>query len=228
MSEFQSPALEDLEATRELTAFLDAAKAGDANAVVGQLEGVGTPVDACVPQYRRTALHWASEGGHTEVCTKLIEAQADVNFTDRSGATPLHKAAWNGHAGICELLIKHGSDPHAKDQDDETPLVGAVDAATRNAMKAMIAARQQERNDSANSAQPWAETSGRVNQTVKTLVDETVRLHDMVEQLVEQNGRLMDNQQLLVTEVKRLRRLLGQPVDDTGVLEIPVPDQEEY
>lgn len=76
-----------------------------------------------------------------------------------------------------------------------------------------------------------------------------VRLHDMVEQLVEQNGRcvcaeavreskviivirfryrLMENQQLLVAEVKRLRGLLGQPVDDNGVLEIPVQEQEEY
>jgi len=71
----------------------------------------------------------------------------------------------------------------------------------------------------------WKETSGRVNQTVKTLVDETVRLHDMVEQLVEQNGRLMENQSLLVAEVKRLRGMLGQPVEDGDILEV---EQEEY
>ena len=38
----------------------------------------------------------------------------------------------------------------------------------------------------------------------------------------------MENQQLLVAEVKRLRQLLGQPVDDSAILEIPVPEQEEY
>jgi len=52
----------------------------------------------------------------------------------------------------------------------------------------------------------------------------------MVEKLVGQNGRLMENQQLLVAEVKRLRSLLGHPVDAgavAGILEIPVPEEEE-
>jgi len=231
-TEFNSPALDDLEATRELNAFLDAAKAGDVDGVVGHLEGVGTPVDACVPQYRRTALHWACEGGHRDVCVALIDAQADVNFWDRSGATPLHWAAWNSHVGICELLVEHKADPFAKDNDNETALdSSAVDAATKAALNKMIAGQTQPGStDSAleSPSRPWTETSGRVNQTVKTLVDETVRLHDMVEQLVEQNGRLMENQQLLVAEVKRLRQLLGQPVDDSAILQIPVPEQEEY
>jgi len=187
----------------------------------------------------------------------LIEADADVNFTDRSGATPLHWAAWNGHAEICQMLIEHGADPRgeidsrllidfasihltippvldmtlAKDQDGESPLDGAADNATKKAIKDLTPGRSDSEGAPESPQRPWSETSGRVNQTVKTLVNETVRLHEMVEKLVSQNGRLMENQQLLVAEVKRLRGLLGQPVDDDveGILEIPVPaEQEEY
>jgi len=229
MKEFSSPAvLEDLEAARDVTALLDAAKAGDVDAVTGQLDGVGTPVDSCVLKYGRTALHWACEGGHEAVCQKLIDAFADVNFRDRSGATPLHWAAWNGHAAICTLLVENGADAAAQDNDDDTPLDGASDdackAAIQAGMKAQNATQQdpdQQTNQSSVFGSPgtpiannWKETSGRVNQTVKTLVDETVRLHDMVEQLVEQNGRLMHNQALLVAEVKRLRTMLGQPIQE--------------
>jgi len=67
-------ALEDLESTRELSSFLDAAKSGDVGAIIGQLEGVGIEVDACVPQFRRTALHWACEGGHSDICVVRSDA----------------------------------------------------------------------------------------------------------------------------------------------------------
>ena len=145
----------------------------------------------------------------------MIEADADVNFTDRSGATPLHWAAWNGHGEVCKLLIEHGADPRAKDQDGESPLDGAADKATKQIIKELSPGGRDDSDAGPDSPQrPWTETSGRVNQTVKTLVDETVQLHEMVEKLVAQNSRLMENQQLLVAEVKRLRALLGQPVDD--------------
>ena len=75
--------------------------------------GSGTPADAHMIQYRRTALHWASEArvwvwcgvydvgagaddggwqeGHAEVCECLLKHKADANFRDRTGATALHK-----------------------------------------------------------------------------------------------------------------------------------------
>jgi len=131
MTEFASPALEDLENTRDVAALLEAAKTGNLDEVIGQLDGVGTPVDSCVLRFGRTSLHWACEGGHENVCAKLISAQADVNFRDRSGATPLHWAAWNGHAAVCTLLIQHGADPTAQDNDSDTPLDGASDNACK-------------------------------------------------------------------------------------------------
>jgi len=76
-------ALAAVEETRALNTFLDAAKNGDVEAVLGQLEGIGTPVDSCVQPFKRTALHWACEGGHNDVCVVLIEANADVDFKDR-------------------------------------------------------------------------------------------------------------------------------------------------
>jgi len=49
------------------------------------------PVDAH-SSLRRTALHWAAEMGHVELCYLLLDSNADPNFADKDGGTPLHKA----------------------------------------------------------------------------------------------------------------------------------------
>ena len=48
------------------------------------------PVDAH-SSLRRTALHWAAELGHMELCNFLLDSKADPNFADKDGGTPLHK-----------------------------------------------------------------------------------------------------------------------------------------
>lgn len=60
-----------------------------------------------------TALHMAARGGYIDTCELLIERGADVNFTDRSFATPLHAAASSKsplRVGVCKLLLDHGAD----------------------------------------------------------------------------------------------------------------------
>ena len=76
----------------------------------------------------------------------------------------------------------------------------------------------------------WQGTRGRIHETVKTLVDETVRLHGMVEKLVAQNGRLLHNQKSLVAEVMRLKGLVDQPADEDvlGKLGLAANGAEEY
>ncbi len=91
--------------------------------------------------YRRTALHLASENGHSAACQLLISAEADVNATDlcafmfvtefllrffvrychlilRSSdhRTALHLAAENGHTAACQLLISAEADVNAKNR----------------------------------------------------------------------------------------------------------------
>ena len=113
--------------------MIEAAKSGDCKDVLHSIQVVGVSVDACVQQYRRTALHWACESGNIELCGLLIEQQALVDFKDRSGATALHWAAWNGHPEVIKLLLANGANKYVKDNDSETPAEGACDLASKNA-----------------------------------------------------------------------------------------------
>lgn len=211
--------MQDCEDSSNVSALIEAAKNGDIHGVLGLIEGVGVEVDACVAQYRRTALHWACERGHMELCETLIGHQADVNFTDRNGATPLHWAAWNGHPEVVKLLLSKGADKYLEDKDCETALQGASDEPTRDALVTPRSTRSAPKpaDDGQGS---WQGTRGRIHNTVKTLVDETVRLHGMVEKLVAQNGRLLHNQKALVAEVLRLKGLVDSPADDDVLLKL--------
>lgn len=207
--------LAEVEESQNISAYIEAAKEGDLQKVIGYLEGVGLPVDSCVAPYRRTALHWACEGGYIGLCEALIEHAADVNFKDKNGATPLHKASWHGHAAVVKLLINSGADKHIEDIDHETPLVGASNEDTR---ALLFSPRGRSRSSSTATNGDWNGTRGKIQQTVKTLVDETVRLHEMVEKLVAQNGRLLSNQKELVAEILRLKGLVDDNSDQPDVL----------
>lgn len=55
-----------------------------------------------------TALHYAANGGHLEVASKLIIAGTHVNAVDGVGHTPAHLAAQRGHAAVLERLLGAG------------------------------------------------------------------------------------------------------------------------
>ena len=205
--------LAEVEESRDISAFIEAAKSGDLEAVTGFVEGVGLDVDACVAQYRRTGLHWACEGGNLEMCQALIDYAADVNFADKNGATPLHWAAWNGHAEVVKLLLASGADKHLEDGDRETPLQGASNKDVQ-ALLETPRSRDRAQGSSSGGEENWKDARGRIQTTVKTLVDETVRLHAMVEKLVGQNGRLLRNQKELVAEVMRLKGIVNDSSGD--------------
>lgn len=57
----------------------------------------------------------AAACGKLETCDFLIKAKADMNCTDRIGATPLMKAAQKGHFETVFLLWNSGADVTAKD-----------------------------------------------------------------------------------------------------------------
>ena len=62
----------------ELNPLHQAAEAGDAAAVVAELER-GAEIELGTPGYHETALHRAAEHGHLSVVNALIERGCDVN-----------------------------------------------------------------------------------------------------------------------------------------------------
>ena len=68
----------------------------------------------------------SSEEGNTERLSRLIEAGADVNTTDKFGNFAIHKASTKGHPKCLELLIKAGANVNKCDKMTRTPIAQAV------------------------------------------------------------------------------------------------------
>lgn len=74
--------------------------------------------------------------GMTDVCTKLIARDADVN---KPGWTPLHYAATGGHVAIIQLLLKQHAYIDAASPNKSTPLMMAAGYGTSAAVEALLA-----------------------------------------------------------------------------------------
>jgi len=61
-------------------------------------------------QSGKTPLHFASQYGHFDIVTILIEKGAEVNAENNNGETPLHYASAYGQETIAELLISNGAE----------------------------------------------------------------------------------------------------------------------
>jgi ankyrin repeat protein len=70
----------------------------------------------------QSPLFKASLLGFDAIVFELINANADVNFADRSGATPLMAASQNGHLNCVKMLIDAGAKVRAKNKTGETAL----------------------------------------------------------------------------------------------------------
>lgn len=116
--------------------FLTAAREGDAAKVKKILaEGVsGQTVD----EDHISALMMAATVGSVETCAVLIEAGAEVDFTEpRSSRTALMFAAQGGHTDVVDLLIKHSADITKVDSDGTTALMWAAAAGQAGAARAL-------------------------------------------------------------------------------------------
>lgn len=70
---------------------------------------------------RKTALHYASEYGYTDVVKLLIDSCASLNIKDmNSERTALHYAAVNGNEHIANLLISNGANLNLQGKYGET------------------------------------------------------------------------------------------------------------
>lgn len=70
----------------------------------------------------RTALHIASDYGHTSTIHQLVQKGSVVNATDYHGSTPLHLACQRGHQQATMLLLHYTADILAQDNDGNAPI----------------------------------------------------------------------------------------------------------
>lgn len=83
-------------------------------------------------QYDNTLLHYAAQGGQTEVINYLVEEGLDVNAIGNLGRTPLHAAAVSGEVAAIKSLLDHGAKVDARDKFGYTPLHQAVNVPRAN------------------------------------------------------------------------------------------------
>lgn len=66
-------------------------------------------------------IHSAVASNYDMIAKMLLEAGADVNVVQMSGATPLHSAAHNGNIDLLIVLLEAGADVNAITEDGKTP-----------------------------------------------------------------------------------------------------------
>ena len=71
-----------------------------------------------------TMLVIASDRGHAEVVSTLIQLKCDPNVAvGAAGTTPLMRAAMSGHGKVVDLLLQSGADPIAANKNGDTGLI---------------------------------------------------------------------------------------------------------
>ncbi|SKB38597.1 ankyrin repeat domain-containing protein [Daejeonella lutea] len=71
--------------------------------------------------YNVYPIHSAVASNYDMIAKMLIEAGANVNVVQMSGATPLHSAAHNGNIDLLIVLLEAGADVNALTEDGKTP-----------------------------------------------------------------------------------------------------------
>jgi hypothetical protein len=89
----------------------EAAARGDSS-MVERLLGEGVDINSAPGMTGATALHAASERGHTAIVKMLLLRGAEPSAMTTSGETALDRATYQGHAGCVRALLSHGADPN--------------------------------------------------------------------------------------------------------------------
>ena len=108
--------------------LLDAAAEGGSEEMVSKVleAGARAKINARRGAMRMTALHRASQGGHTAVALALLAEGADVGLEDLHERTALHYALQGGHEEVARCLTVAGANLNAADIEGDTPLHAAA------------------------------------------------------------------------------------------------------
>ncbi len=94
---------------------------GDLEAVIQHIEN-GSDLNVRDPLGGSSPLITAAVFDKAEIAIVLIEAGADINFTNNDGATPLHSAAFFCNTKIVRILLDYGADVTIKNNGGSTAL----------------------------------------------------------------------------------------------------------
>eukprot|EP01018_Ginkgo_biloba_P023312 Gb_30524 [translate_table: standard] len=116
-------AIYDVQGTKQkIKNIFDACERGNYKAIMAFAKGKDFDVDA-KDRYGRTALIWAADCGHAQVCEALIRLNANIHVIDSfTGRSALHWAARCGSLPIVRLLVAYGADINKEDKYSLTPL----------------------------------------------------------------------------------------------------------
>lgn len=110
----------------------------------------------------RTPLHYAAQGGHSDIMELLLARKVEVNLPDEKGVTPLHLAARAGDNGLQKQLMNAGADLQAVTKEGKTVWDYAVEGGhdyQAQVLKAEAgkqkAAQVQQAEAAANPPDPW-------------------------------------------------------------------------
>jgi len=181
--------------------LVDAAKAGDKEAMVRLLAQKGVNVNATDGD-GTTALHWASYHDDLESATQLIRAGANVNAANDLGATPLWAASQNGSETMVRRLLDAGANPNLALVAGETPVMVASRAGYPTVVELLISkgANVNAHGSRGQTALMWA-VSEKHPEVVKVLLAHGANLHaksDVWSQVmaVEPHGYLPYNKEI--------------------------------
>ncbi|EXJ68497.1 uncharacterized protein A1O5_08290 [Cladophialophora psammophila CBS 110553] len=99
-------ALPDLRDSEGVSPLWTAAQKGSVETVNLLVSRPNVEIDAMPTDIKRTALHQAAQGGHTEIVRVLLEHGANVDPKDLRGITPLWSAAQRGSEEIVTMLLQ--------------------------------------------------------------------------------------------------------------------------
>jgi ankyrin repeat protein len=112
----------DGENVQQLTALWIACRHGCERAVGALLAGKAGVGGGCGAWFDGTAVAVAAHGGHCDVVRQLVEARADVDAADATGATATHRAAVLGHSRVVSLLLSARASVNQPDVEGRTPV----------------------------------------------------------------------------------------------------------
>jgi ankyrin repeat protein len=104
---------------------------------VERLIRAGVAVDS-VTDYGYSALDLAAEAGNLQIINLLLEAGADVDYSQES--SPLHMAVKSGHVDVVKHLIEAGANLEIEADDGITPLMEAVERGELEIIRLLVEA----------------------------------------------------------------------------------------
>jgi ankyrin repeat protein len=194
--------------------FLEAAAAGNVSLIKRMLE-LGADINAAGDTFssvgmQDTALHWAVERNHFDVCQYLLEAGANPNRMNANFSSPLHLAFNENRGNMANLLLDYGADPFLEKlftNDKTTPFELAVTRSDGKLVQRMLG--QDQSNPLGKKSLTKSMPPNRPRQPAKTAADILTGRSAVLLAAATQRGELEAVQALLVAGVSAKTNVEG-------------------